>query len=1144
MAFLLGGGAAVAAPASVSTPADGSSRAPDTAVGTPTIDGLTHVSDIRRSGASAVGRRAHIQGVVTFFDPIWSLLFVQDREQGIFIFGKGLDLHLTPGDAVDVDGRVDSRDFAPSISSPVVTRLSRATLPEPLRPGLESLSTGLLDSQWIEISGIVRGIYPLNSGHLVLVLAMGPARVLVTVAGAWHGPLPQHLVNAHVRMRGVCGTAYNANRQMVGVQLFLPALEFMEVIEAAPADPFAMAALPTDALFRWTSLTTLGRRVRVTGEITWRSDGQLYLHDAVGDVAVTLWDASLPGRPGDRVDVVGFPEPGLYTPTLRDAVVRSATGPAIPSRPVATTVRHLIDERHDSSLVSVNAEVVTVSDGPAAQLLLKGDGLLLRAALSAGRASAWPAGVESGSTVRVTGICRVEVNLLDNPRVARGVELLLRTPADVTVIKAAPWWSRQRATQVLGGMAVLVIAGLGWILALRRRVTEQTHTIRQRLDEEQALSAKYQELFETANDVVVTCDVEGRLTAINRAGQLVTGYTPETALGLPLRELIAPASRECFDQHFTRSLAVNGGGTFEADLVRADGGQVSIEFSARPIVALGSVTGIQAIGRDVSSRKRTAVELEAAKDAAEAASRAKSEFVANISHEVRTPLNGILGMTELLLASKLTDDQRQYLSLMRTSADVLLHVINDVLDLSKIESGHLELVSVPFQLVDRLETVLEPLAIMARRKGLTFDFNIAPELSPVVLGDPDRIGQVLTNLVGNAIKFTHEGGISVTVGPAAAESGDAAGICRIRFAVTDTGIGILEDKQAVIFLAFTQGDGSTTRRYGGTGLGLAIAASLVRQMGGTLNVTSRPGEGSTFTAVLPFVRGQREAVAEDPTAGLGRLLGPAATAPRAEWARVKASRPLSVLLVEDNPVNQRLAMEILSRRGHVVVVAENGRVALERIERRHFDIVLMDVQMPEMNGLEATRAIRVLERSTGRHVPIVAMTAHAMSGDRERCLESGMDEYLTKPIRAEALVAQVERLAMAEHEVETTPDGGHQPAPVMALDEALGRVNGDRELLAEIAGIFLSDVDSMMQAVRAAIDANDADALGRAAHRLKGSIITFAAGPAGDAALTLELLGRSERLESAAAAFSILEVEVSRFIEALTPIAGGQPTSH
>jgi PAS domain S-box-containing protein len=1134
--------AAQSAPSPSGQPSDRSAAGP-----TPTGI-LTRIPDVRRVGTSVLGRHARVTGVVTYFDPVWGLMFVQDTEEGVFVFMTGVDSAVHAGDLVRVDGTVEPGDFAPSISKPVVAILGRSPMPPAVRPDNDTLATGRLDSQFVELEGVVHGFRPLNDEHVSFDVTVGPSDVLVTLPGRWHGEIPSHLVDARVRLRGVCGTLFNPRRQLVGLQLFLSSFDQLTVVEAPLSDPFAAPLRPIQNLYRWSSLPAQGHRVRMSGKVTWRNGRQIYVRDHTGNIAVKLWNETISVVPGDNVDVVGFPATGPYSPVLEDAIARVIPDSGGDAKPTMVTAATMLQGDQDGGLVTIDASLESAATAPEPSLVLRASGLLFTATLPANSdpQAAQIVLPEPGSLVRVTGVSRVQVNMVDTPRVPRGVQLLLRTPADIVVLKPAPWWTGRRATEVLGGVALITVGAVGWILALRRRVARQTGEILTRLHREEALRAQYHELFETANDIVVTCDTEGRLSAINTAGERATGYPRPTAIGMPLSDLVAPADRVRFHERLTECLRLAGGATFEVSLVRPDGGTVAIEFDAHRIFEHGAVAGVQAIGRDVTERNRTAEELERAKVAAEAANRAKSEFVANISHEVRTPLNGIIGMTELLQAGNLSDDERQYLGLMRTSADSLLHVINDVLDLSKIESGHLELTSGPFDLVARLEAIVEPLAVMARRKGLAFLMTIAPELPPVLIGDMDRVGQVLTNLVGNAVKFTDAGRVALAVTVGVPEPGDTPATCRIRFGVTDTGIGIAGDKHAVIFEAFTQADGSTSRRYGGTGLGLAIATSLVRRMGGALTLDSVPRQGSTFTAQLPFTRGERASIPLDSGADcLSRLLGP--TAQASPWSTTRAARPLAVLLVEDNPVNQRLALEILTRRGHRITVADNGREALERLAAASPDIILMDVQMPEMNGLEATEAIRALERGTGRHVPIVAMTAHAMSGDRAKCLDAGMDDYMTKPIRAAALVTLVERLGMpTQVHVEIDQMATHvthvnHAAPaVIDMAAALDRVDGDRALLGEIAGIFLADVAAMLSAVHAALNDGDPTGLTRAAHRLKGSVMTFAAGPASKTAQALEQLGHHGSMAGADALVATLDAEVALLIEALEPLAKPQ----
>jgi PAS domain S-box-containing protein len=509
---------------------------------------------------------------------------------------------------------------------------------------------------------------------------------------------------------------------------------------------------------------------------------------------------------------------------------------------------------------------------------------------------------------------------------------------------------------------------------------------------------------------------------------------------------------------------------------RFDGEVFPCEVSLTPVEVAGRSV-LLVVWHELTERKREEEELRRAKEAAEAASRAKSQFLANVSHEIRTPMNGILGMTELALDSDLSSQQREYLGLVKSSAESLLTVIDDILDFSKIEAGKLELDPIPFDLHELVAQTLRPMANRAETKGLELVFRIAPGVPAGVVGDPGRLRQVLINLVGNAIKFTAKGKVVVSVEPdEASPSGDGIGL---RFNVEDTGIGIPSGQIEAIFEPFVQADGSTTRRFGGTGLGLAICVRLVALMGGRIWVESQPGLGSTFRFNAVLGR-----TVESPGLASARPASP---------RRDDPARRLRVLMVEDHAVNRKVGVRLLERLGHDPTVAVDGLEALERLAFESFDVVLMDLQMPRMDGFEAIAAIRGEESATARRLPVLALTAHAMKGDRERCLEAGFDGYLTKPIRPDELEVVLDGLA--NRLIERV--GG---AILGVLFDASG---GDHARVRSRLDAFLAGASGLRAALEQAIEAGDSARMADSADALGSLAREVGAGELADACLEL-----------------------------------------
>ncbi|MBF0392043.1 MAG: response regulator [Alphaproteobacteria bacterium] len=659
-----------------------------------------------------------------------------------------------------------------------------------------------------------------------------------------------------------------------------------------------------------------------------------------------------------------------------------------------------------------------------------------------------------------------EIALLDGlPRTADAVAVL---PCELMLIRRSEFLP---LLETEPGLAPHLLK----LLCERVRWTNELVMLRKQAEHRlQDQLAFQQTLIDTIPHPIFYKDAENRYLGCNTAFERVVGVSRPNLVGRSATESLAS---------FDAPLDEAGVQVFDAPVTYADGGVHQINFNQAVFRGTGGeIGGVVVVMVDISDRKTLEDELREATATAVAASGAKSEFLAVMSHEIRTPMNGILGMTRLLLDTRLDRTQRDWAETVHYSGEALLTILNDILDFSKLEAGRLEFERVDFDLERVLSSVVSLMSSRAEEKAISLEWRMDARVPRCLAGDVGGLRQVLLNLVGNAIKFTETGGVTIHADP------DESGV---RFAIEDTGIGIAAEAQARLFQSFTQADSSISRRFGGTGLGLAICRKLVELQGGGLGVDSEPGRGSTFWFTLPLESGAEPAEPE-------AAPDVAADAPAA----------LTILLAEDNPVNQKVALGILARHGHRVTVVGDGAQAVEAARLGRFDVVLMDVQMPVMDGLDATRAIRALPGAAGR-VPIVAMTANAFQGDDERCRAAGMNDYVSKPVSPDRLFAVLARQVAGERSVEPAPEAVDQTT-LDTLIEEMGE--GD---VAELLAMYRADASERCRHILALKGRGQPRAVAGQAHDLKSTSGNFGFRAMFELAEAIERAAREGRSDDA-----------------------------
>ncbi len=1099
------------------------------------------------------------EAVVTHASQKLGWFFVADSTGGIFVYcDDGQPTRARQGDRVRLEGVSDPGDFAPIIRARKVTLLGPGELPPPHRPTQRQILSGSQDSQWVELVGIVHTFRPdPETGGIILDVAGDGYRFDVIIE-TYTPADAVRLIDAEIRFRGACATTWNSKGQFAHAMLRITSGSDLQILRRGASDPFALPAQSVADLLRFRPDTDWAHRVRLHGTVIHQAGSLVYLHDESDGIQVQT-ETAVSLNAGDVVDVVGFPARSPFAHAVIENAVLRKVGSGPQPQPAALDLAGASADDFHGSLVRLTASLLSqeIADG-VPRLFLQSGGILFSARFGHDARPRLP-NLLPGSELELTGITLASLTVDGR----REFELLLRTGDDLRVVSPPPWWNADRTRRVAGGIALflaLALLALGGMMVAYRRLRRETAE-RQLVEASLARRTReYRTIFDAVPAMVLFKDDKNRHLGVNRAGAEMMGLPAESIEGHTAWEL----DPEHADRFYEDDLEVIRSGTAKLGIVECltPTGSQARWVSADKLPyrdADGHVVGVIVFAVDITERiaaqqalERANSELEArvaartaeleqanrslndAKDAAEAATRAKSEFLAAMSHEIRTPMNGVIGMTNLLLQTPLDPEQREFADTVRASGEALLTIINDILDFSKIEAGKLVFEQLDFDLRDVVEGTIEVLAGQAQAKGIELACHVPVELATRFRGDSGRIRQVLLNLVGNAIKFTARGEVVVTV----SNGVEMVSGNEIRVEVRDTGIGIPPGVQSQLFQAFVQADGSTTRRFGGTGLGLAISRRLIELMHGQIGVVSEPGKGSTFWFTLRLPLGQpgpqtalihaerlagkrvlivddnatnrtilhhqilgwkmrngglagdgpealrllregirrgdpydlalldmdlpgmnglqlaqaiREDAALDGTrmlvltslcdrtkhedlarAGvvaclvkpvrqahlLGSLLKAfSATPPAPANSRTAAPPPPTtfpplrsprILLAEDNLVNQKVALRQLKLLGCEADLVANGQDVLKALGSKPYDLVIMDCHMPELDGFETTRQIRA---GVGNRpeVRIIAMTANAMNGDRERCLAAGMDDYVAKPTRLADLEAALLR---------------------------------------------------------------------------------------------------------------------------------------
>ena len=1089
-------------------------RANLTEMGVQPINELRRLIAEKSRSAKGTGGLFRIQGVVTSVDKsgLENVVYIQDTSGAIGLVGTAEFESLQAPVWVEVVGLLESSGDSLRLRLERVVRQSPVRYPIPQsvspRPGAEQFFA----DQFSEMTGLVTEVKARKEGGIFLRLQDARGVMMVVCPSAEQATAMEWLES----MVTVCGVCRQRTASRPGDpvgEMLVASTDMIKLRSRPPADPFGVEQATVSEL-RQAARGGLGHRVLVKGYITHRrGPREIYVADRSGGIMVRCREAYSYAI-GRGVNVSGYPVWSGEQLALERALLRPSDERVVMPEPLAIRGSDTVRKDLIGLPVLIAGEVLSYRTDGGSQLSLLSDGVVISVEVPPNLDV-----LEAKTEIAAKAVYLAVYDEFGQPTRPRFV---ISDPDDIGIVALPPVLSGRSLVGLGGGVVLFTALVWLWNVSLRRRVARQTAEIESALQHKSILTDRFEALVESSNDLIFSCDRNGSIQSFSSAGRKMLGYSASEAAGLTLGDLLASEETSVLRLLTEDSGVLAEGVNRQLLFSRRDGVTFWGELSLKRLPVVTGVSGFLGVVRDISQQRAIEAELQRARDAAEEATKAKSEFLANMSHEIRTPMNGVIGMTELLMDSPLNDDQRGFTETIRDSGENLIKVINDILDFSKFESGKITLDPQPFDPRSMFEHIIESLDPEAAAKGLTLTLYLPPQVPRLLIGDEVRIRQILWNLMGNAVKFTQNGGVEVSVRLNQADPSS------FEFVVRDTGIGISQEQLERIFQPFGQADASTTRRFGGTGLGLAICQQLVKAMNGELKVESEVGKGSTFIFSVDLTVGEVSDHDEKPFSAdkdiavfvpldpswdesVGRYLedlgfglrsletqdgleefltaADAESVPKdlvcflplndgaVEIAKSATKKPrvrilflqrrcrqirdrqesreipvlltpvrfgelvdalvpsaveagepiavspllappkrsLRVLVAEDSVLNRRVISAQLKRLGHCPTVVEDGEELLSKIDELNYDLILMDCQMPKVDGFEATRRIRQLPNH--QDAVIVALTAAARDEDRQRCLEAGMNDFLSKPVVVEQLRDRLDSVLADDSEI-------------------------------------------------------------------------------------------------------------------------------